>query len=233
MWALLFGRGIVEPLDAIENEPWNAPLLDALAKDFIANGYDIKRLLATMMKSRAYAWKSVKTTPDPKEKYVFAGPEVRRMSAEQFYDALSRMTGVWQESPKFLKPEERAAKEATGEVRAWRLSSDALTRAMGRTNREQVTTRRETAATTLQFLELTNGATLTRQIKRAAAALASAPDALPRRTVLDLYRRGLQRQPTREELGLAVELLGNPPRQDGIEDLLWAIIMLPEFQLIY
>ena len=39
--------------------------------------------------------------------------------------------------------------------------------------------------------------------------------------------------PTRQELQLAEELVGQPVRKEGVEDFLWAMAMLPEFQLIY
>jgi hypothetical protein len=37
------GRGIVEPVDVMDNEPWSQDLLDWLAYDFVQNGYDIKK----------------------------------------------------------------------------------------------------------------------------------------------------------------------------------------------
>ena len=35
------------------------------------------------------------------------------------------------------------------------------------------------------------------------------------------------------EQKLAEQTVGNPVQKEGVEDLLWAMIMLPEFQLIY
>ena len=32
---------------------------------------------------------------------------------------------------------------------------------------------------------------------------------------------------------LAEEMVGTPVKKEGVEDLLWAMTMLPEFQLIY
>ena len=40
------------------------------------------------------------------------------------------------------------------------------------------------------------------------------------------------RKPTEAEKKLAVEMLGNPVTADGVADFLWAVTMLPEFQLI-
>jgi hypothetical protein len=54
VWAELTGRGIVHPVDDFRasNPPTNGPLLDALAKDFVAHGYDLKHLVGTIMRSR-------------------------------------------------------------------------------------------------------------------------------------------------------------------------------------
>ncbi len=43
LWAKLFGRGLVEPLDNLDAEPWHQDLLDYLASDLADHGYDLKR----------------------------------------------------------------------------------------------------------------------------------------------------------------------------------------------
>jgi len=48
-----------------------------------------------------------------------------------------------------------------------------------------------------------------------------------------IYRRALGRSPTENELVTAKELLGRPVEKQGLEDILWSIAMLPEFQLLY
>jgi hypothetical protein len=57
MWGHFLGRGFVDPVDDFrESNPANAPsLLDALASDFIASGYDIKHLVRLIVGSAAYA----------------------------------------------------------------------------------------------------------------------------------------------------------------------------------
>ena len=98
------------------------------------------------------------------QEYVFAGPLVRRMSAEQFRDALGQLTGVWYDraaAPIDVKP-------AHGKIRAVLANADALQVALGRPNREQTVTERTSAATTLEALELTNGRELTGILRRGA-----------------------------------------------------------------
>ncbi len=94
--------------------------------------------------------------------YVFAGPGLRRLSAEQFADSLSEMTGEWRVS--------QSGAKATY-AREWELKSTPVTRALGRPIRDQVFTTREDAATTLQALELVNGETLAAALRRGALRL--------------------------------------------------------------
>jgi hypothetical protein len=105
---------------------------------------------------------------------------------------------------------------------------------LGRPNREQVITGRPSAATTLQVLELMNGATLASQLRNGAIRLlAQSPSTSADSVVETLFRRALNRTPTAAELDLATGLVGTPARPEGVEDLLWSVAMLPEFQLIY
>lgn len=261
VWALLLGRGIVEPLDSIDQEPWYPELLDALALDFVESGYDLRKLIETIATSQAYQWRAIPASEIADEEYVFRGPTVRHLSAEQFYDALASMTGVWQANPKFIMPEDKTpeelarqealAKAAAGgkneeakagdntvegrktPVRAWRVPADSLSKALGRTAREQVTTRRETVGTTLQALEFSNGTTLFQQIQLSAEALDNGWDGTAEGLIIRLYEHGLQRAPRVEELQLAYRIVGPDVRREGLEDLLWALTMHPEFQLIY
>ncbi|WP_020529680.1 DUF1549 domain-containing protein [Flexithrix dorotheae] len=94
IWERLMGRGIIEPLDEMDNIPWDADLLDWLAADFIASGHDLKHLIKTIMTSKVYQLPSIdykKPEQIKSPKYVFEGPVVRRMSAEQFADAVSQV----------------------------------------------------------------------------------------------------------------------------------------------
>ena len=92
-WKRLMGRGIVEPADEMDNEPWDSDLLDWLASDFIASGYDLKHLIKQIITSKAYQLPTAhyEKLEDIKSNYVFKGPVLRRMSAEQFSDAVSQV----------------------------------------------------------------------------------------------------------------------------------------------
>jgi mono/diheme cytochrome c family protein len=122
-----------------------------------------------------------------------------------------------------------------GQVRAALSNNDPFLSALGRPPREQVATSRPTAATTLQALELTNGQTLAGLLKSGAIRLTAShrqPDAGPA-VVATVFEKALGRPPTGEERQWALAALGAPIKPEGVEDLLWAVTMLPEFQLIY
>jgi hypothetical protein len=162
-WRQLFGRGLTEPVDEMDNEPWNADLLDWLASDFAANGYDLQHLLKLIMTSRAYQMPSVAPADARKvETYKFGGPVPRRLTAEQFADTVSALTGEW-------RIEQR--EDGAGYAREWVLKATSLSRAMGRPIRDQVFTTRQDEATTLQALELVNGETLATTLRRGAKRL--------------------------------------------------------------
>lgn len=95
LWHRLMGYGIVHPLDAMQTPPWNADLLDFLASDFVEHGYDIKHTLGLITTSQAYQSQAeVIEAYEATGDYHFAGPRVKRMTAEQFVDAVWQLTGT-------------------------------------------------------------------------------------------------------------------------------------------
>lgn len=422
LWARFMGRGLVEPLDDMEQRAWSPDLLDWLAADLVRNGYDLKKTMERILTSQAYQGQSVPATEVAAKDYVFTGPLVRRLTAEQFQDAVSEVTGVWHDMPAstqvdfsagtpasaqpenparlrwiwnqpgaaqkaapgtvyFRKtfqlpeaptsasavitcdnrftlyvngkevassgdhnkpsvvdlrshlragenavaiaavnqpaaPDNKEADQANpagllcylrvrhqsqlgeapvlrvwdmgsssawlcstnktegwretafvatgwapaeelgalamtpwsletkitqalsatavaGQVRCSLVAADPLTTALGRPNREQVLTTRSSTATTLQALEMTNGKTLADQLESGSEKLLAKPPASTRELVISLFERALARPPKPEELSASVELVGTPATRPGVEDLLWSMAMLPEFQLIY
>jgi hypothetical protein len=223
LWARFFGRGLVEPIDDMEQPAWNSDLLDWLAEDLVANHYDLKHTIEVMLTSNAYQLPAIDVAEGARD-YVFRGPAVRRLSAEEFRDALGEFTGVWYNQAAFSSGE--------SEVRCGMVAADDLAVALGRPNREQVVTSRPSTATTLQAVELTNGATLATLLERAAFRFVDAPGSSQDLVNL-LYERAFGRLPTPPENEMALNLVSQPVQREGVEDLLWAMAMLPEFQLIY
>ncbi|OLC41283.1 MAG: hypothetical protein AUH43_24905 [Acidobacteria bacterium 13_1_40CM_65_14] len=170
MWHRLLGRGMVENPDDMDAVPWSPALLDWLASDFVDRGYDLKRLIATIVSSKAYQMRAVPRVGGQPRGYVFRGPEVRRLTAEQFGDAIGAITGDWNVyQPPAPSPQRGAAGPPPGRyTREWQTPASSLARALGRPIRDQVFSTRNTVATTLQALELVNGERLSNWLLRGA-----------------------------------------------------------------
>jgi hypothetical protein len=236
LWHRMMGRGIVHPVDAMQTEPWSADLLDYLALHLVDNGYDLKSTLRLIATSQAYQSRSAALDAQPTNaSYVYTGPIAKRMTAEQFVDALWQITDTAPKEPhkrvaEFLSADETKDRSA---YRASLVSSDLLMRSLGRPNREQIVSERPSMLTTLQALDLSNSPLLAETLSRGAPKIAEQfarqePVAL----VEWLYELALSRDPTEAEREIALEVLGSPPTPEGVQDLVWMIIMLPEFQLV-
>jgi uncharacterized membrane protein len=234
IWAQLMGRGIVEPVDVMDNEPWSQDLLDWLASDFVADGYDIKKLMFKILTSRTYQLPSVGFkeealigAPD----YVFSGMLRRRLTAEQFTDAVSLAIGpVYPDSVVVYKLLPNAIDIPF--ARAALVNNDRYLTALGRPNRETVSTSRSSQANLLQALELTNGTRFNAAIQRGAETWKTKyPDVGV--LVREVYRNTLGRLPAEEEEAIALKSLGQAPSKETIQDFIWAMTLHPEFQLIY
>ncbi|MDQ3290805.1 MAG: DUF1549 domain-containing protein, partial [Bacteroidota bacterium] len=174
VWGQLLGRGIVAPVDAMDNEPWSQDLLDWLASDFVARGYDVKELIYLITTSKTYQLPSVGirdvnklNTPE----FKFTGMLRRRLSAEQFADAVSRtIQPVYADSALQYNPagKEQPNPLKTPFVRASLVKNDGFLTALGRPNRETVLTSRESQANLLQAMELTNGKKFNEVLKKGA-----------------------------------------------------------------
>jgi hypothetical protein len=112
------------------------------------------------------------------------------------------------------------------------MKGNLLMRSLGRPNREQVVTTRPAMLTTLEALDLSNGQILTETLARGAVDILKRHGGSGDALIGWLYRSTLARDPTPGERDAAGELLGSPPSPQGVEDLLWAVLMLPEFQII-
>jgi hypothetical protein len=154
----------------------------------------------------------------------------KRLTAEEFVDVVWRLTGT---APKLPHAQFKGIDRGPEPVRASLVDADLLQRSLGRPNREQVVTTRPEDLSTLQALDLTNGAILAGQLEAGAKAIrARFPDRDAAATATWLYRTLLSRSPTEMELAAAVALAGNPLTDNGLADLMWAILMLPEFQVV-
>ena len=96
IWAHYMGIGLVEPVDdfSLANPPSNARLLDALAKDFSDNKYNIRALEKKILMSRTYQSSSTANETNRFDRNNFARGYIRPMMAEVMVDVLNTALGV-------------------------------------------------------------------------------------------------------------------------------------------
>ena len=91
VWAHMFGHGIVDPVDGFgrRHPPRSAELLDVLASQFIANGFNLRETFRTIALTRAYQLSSGTESGDPQRQEWFAQMNVKMLTAEQVYDCIT------------------------------------------------------------------------------------------------------------------------------------------------
>jgi hypothetical protein len=114
-------------------------------------------------------------------------------------------------------------------IRASLLKADFLMRTLGRPNRDQIVSTRPNDLTTLEAIDLANGSIFADSIAKGAKRLLGTAKG---DFITPLYRHALCRDPSPAEMTTAKELTGTVPTQQSLEDLLWALCMLPEFQVV-
>jgi hypothetical protein len=238
LWALMFGRGIVHPVDLHHNAnpPSNPELLDLLTREFPAMKYDLKGFLRELMLTRAYR-RSSEPPPGseqkPLEPGLFAVAAVRALSPEQL--SWSAMQGLG------IRPsyEAQAARKLDGVDPRMRaiLDSDAKRRSLRATMIETEVTQQlesyvaqfvsffggvagqpqaaaEASSNVDQALYVLNGGTIRAWTAANSGwlpgTLAKAAD--PATIADDLYLNLLSRRPTAEE---RAEVAGYLAREEG------------------
>ena len=240
LWQRYLGRGIVESVDDWEQDkPSHSELLEYLARDFIAHGYDLKHTAKLILNSHAYQRMA---SSDAKLTKVFAAPERRRLTAEQILDSLFNAAGKKLHCEE-LNIDVDGSRLETASInlglpeRAWQFTSLSNERdrpslslpsaqpmlnileAFGwRASRQDPLTLREKEPTVLQPAVVANGTAAKRiaqlsedsEFTRAAARAKS-----PAEFATHLYLQILGREPTPREVELGVKLLG-----EGFDDRL-------------
>lgn len=229
VWAALFGRGFVEPVDdfRISNPVMNEPLLDALAADFKEHQYDLHHLIRTILQSRLYQLSSIPNESNRADTKNFSRSLRRRLPAEVLLDAVNDVTGVY-DSFNGMPPGSRAM-----ETWSYKISSHFLD-AFGRPNSSSdCPCERDARASVVQALHLMNSKTLQSKLASSEGRVAqwSARSCSPNEIVTDLYFAAFSRPPGEIELSKAVEAFTAPgaTRRTATEDVLWALLNSAEF----
>lgn len=205
MWSVFFGRGIVHPADEMNarNVPSHPALLDWLAQDFAAHGYDVRRLIRGLVLSRSYALGAGGGAPP--EAFAFA--EERSLTAEQIARSWNIVAGH-SSTADSIQPLRRAVISALPDVMP-----------------------KEYNATFQQAQFLTNSPALAELLANApvVAGIRELPDAVSR--VRAVFKAALGRDPDALETQQAAVFLNERPDKAaaGVRDLMWALLTGAEF----
>ena len=95
VWQKLMGRGFVEPVDMIyaDNPPSHPELFQQLSDDFAAHGFDLRRLIAVVIKSNVYARSSRWSDNMRPDESLYAAAVMKPLDAQQLAISLPMAAG--------------------------------------------------------------------------------------------------------------------------------------------
>jgi hypothetical protein len=226
-WAQLFGTGLVDPVDDLDpsNAPSHPELLDSLARQFVAHGFDLKFLFRAIASSRAYQLSSAGYAPGQVDARLFARMPIRGMTPQQLYESLVQASGLRREpeSPPFFLAGNSPRKEFLTKF----------------ASQDEKPTEHQTSI--LQVLTLMNGRLMAdaTSLKRGGTlpAVAEAPFLDTPGKIEAFYLAVLTRRPRPEERDRLVAYVeGGGPAKDpkeALADVFWALLNGAEFTLIH
>jgi hypothetical protein len=216
VWGQFFGRGIVDPVDDFHegNNPSHPELLDELAKAFADSSFDLKFLIRSICRSKAYQRTSASTNSNQENPQLFARMAMKGLTGEQLFDSLVLATGFREKtgrgSPRdqFLTRFALTGKPAEPETSI----PQALTLMNGKFINDATTV--STSPTLLAVCE-TPGLTMVERIEA-------------------LYIATFGRKPTEKELTRVAKYLQNVEKErmtERLGDVFWALLNSAEFRL--
>lgn len=228
LWKHFMGQGLVEPVDdmRVTNPPTNPALLDYLAQDFIRSGYDIKKLMRTIVRSDAYQRTVIPTVRNAEDTHYFSHYFFKRLGAEPLLDAVASATGVGEKFSGY--PAGLRATELPDTT-----PQSYFLDLFGRPARNIVCQCERLDAPGLgQVLHFMNGKGINARISAKEGRVAKLMEAKASnaKIVEDLYLAAFSRFPTEDEILEAGMSFGRTKdRQKEAEDLLWVLLNSKEF----
>ncbi|MEM9368701.1 MAG: DUF1553 domain-containing protein [Planctomycetota bacterium] len=229
LWQAMMGRGLVEPVDDFRatNPATHPALLDWLAEDFVASGYDLRHTLRMIALSQTYGRSSVARTGTPSETDFYAVAPRRRLSAEVLADAISDVLGVADQYGR--KRPTRAIELASPKVQSVTLD------VLGRCDRKAACTDSGQQAMGLsQTLHLFNGPLLNERIVDSGGRLNQLREnGMKSLAILEhMQRLAIGRPMTRAMRGEHAGVLAALSEADVdkyLEDFVWALLCCDDF----
>lgn len=240
IWFHLMGRGLVDPVDDFRatNPASHPELLKKLADEFVQSGYDMRHIIRTIMQSRTYQLSSEPNATNAADTTNFAYAYVRRLTAEQLFDALHQSLGMqakFDEFPKATKamqlpgPLNRRKKEAGSDTGVAFLAQ------FGQPPRLLACECERSDETTMgQSFSLISGPQVNNLLKSRNNVLGrllneKSDDAAK---VEALYWNVLTRAPTEDEKQVMATMLTQAKdKRAALEDLAWSLVNAKEFVL--
>ena len=99
MWKKIMGVGLVEPIDDFQegNIPAIPELLEHLTDEMLRLNFDLREFVRLLVSTETYQNVAVIYDPTAAEPHRYAGPALKRMTAEQLWDSLLTLiaTNEW------------------------------------------------------------------------------------------------------------------------------------------
>ncbi|MBX9791299.1 MAG: DUF1549 and DUF1553 domain-containing protein [Pirellulales bacterium] len=256
LWALMFGRGLVDPVDLhhAANPPSHPELLDLLADEFAGASFDVRWLLRELALTAAYQRASDHPSIDPNqlppESYCVA--LLKPLSPEQLGWSVLEASGVsaayragvegeLAADTKFaqlLDADEKRQRQRLeiSERRFYERLAPSLGEFVNLFGGPPGSPAQGFQATVHQALFFDNGGTIRSWLVPSGQNLLARAAALPDSSaqVEEIYLTVLTRRPDVEERTLAVDALNARPaaeRPAALEELAWALLASAEFRL--
>ncbi len=244
VWASFLGSGLVEPVDDLRasNPASNEKLLEALARHLIAERYDLKRLMRTILISQTYRRSSEPVPGNESDLRHHARYQPRRLMAEVLSDAIADVTGVSDTFSEIALNDGSSEKTTayTNVTRSLQLRDAAVRsyflKTFGRHPREiTCECERSNQPSLVQVLHLSNGNTLNEKLASKTGHLTRwlATEPTPIQILEEAWMRCLGRAPTAAEVKatepLLTEASAPAARREVVEDLYWSLLTSREF----
>ena len=227
-WKHFFGRGLVEPEDdmRLTNPASHPELLDELAADFVAHGYDVKYLISLLCNSSAYQLSAIPNEYNADDKSSFSRYYPKRLAAEVTLDAVDQITGQATSFPGLPAGTLANSLPDNG------FPSYFLT-VFGRPEGNSACEcERSSEANLAQCLHLINSDEVQKKLRAdtgLVAQLGQSKDDIST-AIRSLYMRAYSRPPEASEQEIALRYLqSKPDLRAAFEDLAWTLMNTKEF----
>lgn len=231
-WKHFFSIGLVDPEDDMRatNPPSNPELLDALAKDFVDSGFDLKHLVRTICNSSTYQLSAAPNEHNGADRQSFSRYMPKRLHAEVLLDGIDELLGSSSTFNGLPRGVRAVQIPDHGGV------NNAFLNAFGRpAGASACECERAGDVSMMQSLQLLNSNEVYAKLDASRArSLAADEERTDQEKVTELCLRAFSRPPSEAELQAymahiqAAETDVNKRRQ-AYEDILWALINTKEF----